>query len=314
MTQRNRNPTSEPPLPKPYDFVPLGTRQTKTPTGHHRTTLSGCLRGTLIAHAPVHVASGLLRQTNDRNYPLIKEHARSTEHLIIPSTSLKGCIRSILEAISPAAVTITKADLPRTAEPSRSLKNLDPAQRLFGAMGYQGHVRFADSRLESGAPIIVPSPQLFRPRPESTETYYDDDIPKGRKFYMHGTQAQGNLPLEACPSGSRFSLRADFDNLSMGEIGLLLYALGLGEPKLWPKLGGAKPACLGTLEVCDLHIETYTAATRYTDLDSQPTPQALAPLLDAAKSEHLILHEQLQRLADILRWPRPDRDCPDRAY
>jgi hypothetical protein len=106
----------------------------------------------------------------------------------------------------------------------------------------------------------------------------------------------------------------DFENLTGGELGLLLYALGLGEPKLWPKLGGAKPACLGTIEVVDARLETIDARAAYADFDVAPQPLAIAPLLQAARDEKLVLDEQLQRLAEVLRWPREDRGCPDRSY
>lgn len=310
----------EPPLPKPYEFVPLpeGKLPLQPPAGHQRYQhLNGTLYAALIAHSPVHVASGLLEQTRDRQYPMVKAHFRVGGRLAIPATSLKGCIRSILEAISPSAVAITRArPLPRGAEPSYALNKLDVAQRLFGTLGYQGQVRFSDALIEpeNAQPEIVPSVQLFRPRPEALDTYFDGQRVKGRKFYMHGKLARGNLPLETCPVASRFSFRVDFANLTRGELGLLLSALGLGEPKLWPKLGGGKPACLGTLEVVDAHLEVLDARTAFTDFDATPQPHELGPLLDAAKSEQLLLEQQMQRLAGVLRWPREDRSCPDRSY
>ncbi len=319
--QRNRGGRGpmEPPLPKPYAFVPLAPGvDHRAPAGHQRLQkLNGTLHATLEARSPVHVASGLLEPTRDRQYPLVKAHFRVNGRLAIPATSLKGCIRSILEAISPSAVAITRArPLPREAEPSRAVDRLDVAQRIFGALGYQGQVRFSDALIEpeNRQPEIVPSVQLFRPRPESVSTYFDGSRVKGRKFYMHGKLAKGDLPLEACPAGSRFTFRVDFTNLSAGELGLLLIALGLGEPRLWPKLGGGKPACLGTIEVVDARVETIEPRAAYSDFDVAPQPLAIAPLLQAARDETLVLEEQLHRLADVLRWPREDRACPDRSY
>ncbi len=308
----------EPPLPKPYAFVPLRKAEHKKPAGHHKLqNLNGTLHATVIARSPVHVASGLLEPTGDRQYPVVKAHFRVNERLAVPATSLKGCIRSIVEAISPSAVAVTRArPLPREAEPSRAVDRLDVAQRIFGALGYQGQVRFSDALIEPAdtRPEIVPSVQLFRPRPESVSTYFDGNRVKGRKFYMHGALAKGDLPLEACPAGSRFSFRMDFENLTEGELGLLLYALGLGEPKLWPKLGGGKPACLGTIEVIDVRVETIDTRAAYTDFDVAPQPLEIAPLLQAARAEKLVLDEQLRRLAEVLRWPHEDRGCPDRSY
>ncbi len=309
---------SEPPLPKPYEFVPLpqGRIPTAPPAGHHRyqpDSLTGTLTATIIARSPVHVASGLLEPTSDRQYPLVKGHFRTQGMLAIPGTSLKGCIRSIVEAISRSSVQVTRArDLPREYQPSRSLDQLDVAQRIFGALGYQGMVRFGDAVLVEGRAAIVSSVQLFRPRAEAHDTYFDGRQPKGRKFYMHGKLAQGNLPLEACAEGSRFALRMEFENLAAAELGLVLRALGLSEPRFLPKIGGGKPACLGTIEVLDRLLIATAPSAAYADFDVTPQPLEIAPLLEAAQS--LVISTQLGKLAEVLRWPREDRDCPDGSY
>ena len=312
----------QPPLPKPYDFVPLpeGRVATRGPAGHHRyhaDSLTGSLRATIIARSPVHVASGLLEQMRDRDYPLVKAHFRTGGTPAIPGTSLKGCIRSIAEAISGSAVQVTRArELSRDYQPSRSPDQLDVAQRIFGTLGYQGMLRFGDALQVAGGVITVPTPQLFRPRPESTATYFDGRRPWGRKFYMHGKLATGNLPLEACAEGSRFALQMEFENLSRGELGLILIALGLGEPQLWPKLGGGKPACLGTIEVEreSVSLVAFEGAAAYSDFDAVPQAVETSSLIGAAGREGLILEMQLQKAAEILKWPRQDRDCPYRNY
>lgn len=310
-----------PPLPKPYDFVPLpeGRPQLAPPKGHHRFsagTLSGTLRASIVARSPVHVASGLLEHNpRDQKNPMVKGHFRTGGQLAIPATSLKGCIRSIAEALSRSAVQITRArDLPREYAPPRTADELDVAQRIFGALGYQGQARFADAPLVEGRGTVVPTPQLFRPRPESVDTYFDGRRPRGRKFYMHGALAKGNLPLEACDIGSRFELRLDFANLTPGELGLVLAAMGLGEPRFCPKLGGAKPACLGTIEVVDPRLTVLDMRAAYGDFDAPTREQEIAPLIEAARTEKLLLGPQLAQLAEVLRWPREDRSCPDRNY
>jgi len=321
MSYRDRDRDSiEPPLPKPYKFVPLpeGHIPIEPPTGHHRYQagrLNGTLTATIIARSPVHVASGLLEPKNDRTYPMVKGHFRTGSRPAIPGTSLKGCIRSIVEAISRSSVQVTRArELPREYQPSRQIDQLDVAHRIFGSLGYQGMVRFSDALLERGDTVIVPSVQLFRPRQEAVDTYFDGRRPRGRKFYMHGALAKGNLPLEACPVESRFGMRMEFENLTAGELGLVLTALGLGEPKLWPKLGGGKPACLGTIEVTGIALTGLDTTAAYTDFDAQPQSLDTATLLAAARAEKLVLEPQLAQLAEVLRWPREDRECPDRSY
>ncbi len=323
MSYRDRGP-QQPPLPKPYDFVPLpeGSIPTKPPAGHHHYAAeryTGVLRATLIARSPVHVASGLLQPTKDQNYPLVKGHFRTQERLAIPGTSLKGCIRSVAEAISRASVQVTRArELDRRYLPAREADQLDVVQRIFGALGYQGMLRIADALLpvETQA-VIVPSPQLFRPRSEATDVYFEGRRARGRKFYMHGKLAGGDLPLEACPVESHFPLHMDFENVSGAELGLVLTALGLsaeGQPRFWLKLGGGKPACLGTIEVSAPTLSVAPPQAAYSDFDVALQPLAIAPLLEAAQREGLVLAAQLDRVTDILRWPRPDRQCPDRSY
>ena len=313
-----RDHDNQPPLPKPYEFVPLppGRPSTEPPAGHHSYRegyLNGVLMATIIARSPVHVASGLLEPTNNRQYPMAKAHFRTGGKPAIPGTSLKGCIRSIVEAITRSSVQVTRArELPREYQPGRSVERLDVAQRIFGALGYQGMVRFGDAALENGSTTIVPSVQLFRTHSESYNTYFDGREPRGRKFYMHGKLAQGNLPLEACPIESRFGLRMDFENIAPGELGLVLVALGLGEKRFLPKLGGAKPACLGTIEVIDASLTALDTRAAYGEFDAAPERLDIQAVLDAAKP--LILNTQLGKLADVLRWPREDRDCPDRNY
>ena len=329
MSYRDRG-SQPPPLPKPYEFVPLpdGRIPLDAPAGHHRyqaERYSGTLTGQIIARSPVHVASGLLEQSGDRKYPMAKAHFRTQGRLGIPATSLKGCIRSIAEAISRSSVQVTRArEIERPSEIREKDRRevtarLDVAQRIFGALGYQGMVRFSDALLPATATsVIIPSPQLFRPRSESTDTYFDGRRPYGRKFYMHGTLAKGDLPLEACPIGSAFDLRMEFENLSAAELGLVLIALGLSEtsshPRFYPKLGGGKPVCLGTIEVTNLNLGGFSGAAAYVEFDSAPQPLDVAPLIAAARNERLILNEQLGRLAEILRWPREDRGCPDGNY
>ncbi len=129
---------------------------------------------------------------------------------------------------------------------------------------------------------------------------------------MHGKLAQGNLPLEACPIDSRFDLHMEYENLTPGELGLVLTALGLGETRFLPKLGGGKPACLGTIEIMSPLLTKITPNAAYADFDITAQSMDVAPLLEAAKP--LVLNSQLGKLADVLRWPREDRECPDQSY
>jgi hypothetical protein len=308
------------PLPKPYDFVPLPEDKIKLEdvNGHHiyqDQNLTGYITTTIIARSPVHVGSGLLELSENKRYPLVKGLLRSQNQPVIPGSSLKGCIRSIVEAITASAVQVTRArELPRQYKPPIAIEKLDIAQQIFGTLDYQGLVRFHDAVLEVGEVEIVPSVQLFRPRSESYNTYFDGSMPKGRKFYMHGKLAEGNLPLEACAVDSRFFLRIDFENISRAQLGVFLIALGIAEPRFNPKLGGAKPACLGTIEFTDLNIFNADRQNAYHNFEL--TYQALTAdeFIQTAFANNILLTKQLNKLAEILQWPNNNRNCPDRSY
>lgn len=321
---RERGGPPQPPLPKPYEFVPLpaGRIPLAQPAGHDRLKadlVHGVLTATLIARSPVHVASGLLEPRRDRDNPLVKAHFRTNGRPAIPGTSLKGCIRSIVEAISLSSVGViapkNRHDIPDNLRPSTRRDALDVSQRLFGTLGYQGAIRFADALLLHGNTTIFRSVQLHAPAKTKQPYLNDDDKAEGRKFYMHGKPAEGGLPLEVCPVDSRFELTMHFQNLTRGELGLLLFGLGLGEPRLWPKLGGAKPVCLGTLEVSTPKVCLSTPTERYSSFDDDDhTEVELATLFQEAHARTLVLREQLDKLADILRWPNEGRNCPERNY
>src|SRR4051812_26279867 len=102
--RRFDRPDGEEPPPKPYAFVPIpqGSTSPKHPAGHDRyqdELLTGTITGALVALSPVHVASGNIELTGGRP-SLVKAHFRRNDRPAIPGSSLKGVIRSIVEAIS----------------------------------------------------------------------------------------------------------------------------------------------------------------------------------------------------------------------
>jgi hypothetical protein len=76
----------------------------------------------------------------------------------------------------------------------------------------------------------------------------------------------------------------------------VLIARGLGEKRFLPKLGGAKPACLGTIEVTDAALTTLDTRAAYAEFDTASASQEIAPLLEAAKP--LVLNTQLGKRAE----------------
>jgi len=316
-----------PPLPKPYAFVPFAPAGAVTvaPIGHDRyqeELLTGSIQGTLVALSPLHVASGSIELTGGQP-SLVKAHFRCGDRPAIPGSSLKGAIRSIVEAISdpPSCARVTQArrdTLPPRIPACREVKansrkdaQLCLACRMFGAMGYLGRLRFYDAIQEGEDPKTIQIPSLFQPRTREN-IYYDHGQVKGRKFYMHGQgngqAATGNVPIEVCPVGSQFPLRIEFDNLSREELGLLLVALGQADPPLFPKLGGGKPACCGSMRVEIASVTTYNGDA----LEFHPE-SASQDIEELVQDRPLTNMDRLNKLAAILRFPGK-QPCPDRNY
>jgi len=313
----------EPAVPKPYGFVrinPLTKQDRDHPAGHAKYkpgTVSGMLRGEILARTPLHVASGTLEVTDIPEAPLVKAHVRSGGRPVVPGSSLKGAIRSIVEAISPSCVRITRVrrnQLPRNTSGCRDERNLCVACRMFGSLGYQGQVRFSDAVLQEGlATRWTEMPALYAPRSRAN-VYFERGQVKGRKFYMHGQSAIGDTPVEVCPPGAVLEFTVQFENLRPAELGLLLVASGQGEPKLYPKLGGGKPACYGSIDVQVTELEVFQAMeTAYTDYDATALTQDWQPYLKAVSESGLVLAPQLKDLADLLRLDA-ERACPAGNY
>jgi len=318
MSQRRSDYGGPPPQPKPYGFVSVTRERVprQRPAGHddfEAGLVSGTITGVITALTPVHVASGQIELTGKREPPLVKAHVRVGGRPVIPGSSLKGSIRSIVEAISASCIRITRArrdQQPREAVACQKLDQLCVACRMFGALGYQGQVRFLDAVLRGNRTEIIQVPSFYAPRPRE-RLYYEGGQIKGRKFYEHGKLARGNVPIEVCPVGSRFDFSVQFDNLAPAELGLLLIALGQGDSRLRLKLGGGKPACCGSIEIALTQLKVVDMAAAYAQYDATLVEADVNTYLAAARE--LVLPGQLRELAELLRYPS-ERECPERNY
>ncbi len=317
MSRRSYQPAA----PKPYGFVgidPLQDGDREKPVGHHRYQhISGTLQGEIQALSPVHVASGTVEMQPDPSAPVYKAHVRSGGRVVIPGSTLKGVVRSMVEAISASCIRITRArrnQLPRGAQGCRDEKDLCVACRMFGSLGYQGQVRFTDAKLRRGQrTALARVPSLYAPRTRAGGVYVERGQVKGRKFYRHGQPATGNVPVEVCPARSVFDFGLHFDNLTSAQLGLLLTGLGVGEPPLMLKLGGGKPTCYGSVRFSLTNLEIFEdVKAAYTDYD---TDQAASsdPTEHLAAAQEIIRSERLRELAELLQVDT-DRRCPEGNY
>lgn len=310
--------------PKPFAYIPLPKRiDKKHPTGHdqyHASHISGQIRGTIEALSPIHIGSGVIDIGQD--VELIKTAVRTGGNIVMPGSSLKGAIRSVVEAVSESCVSkvsyqVRKA-VPRDFSECRQKNRLCVACRMFGAMGFQGNIAIQDAPHIEGEIGTEHVPELYAPGRYQRRL---QDIP-GRKFYMHGEVASGETPIEACKRGSKFRFVIQVDNLKKSEWGLLFTALGHHPDHPFKlKIGGAKPACFGSIDIQidEIQVEEQTR-DRYLDWNVQQESAKDGEQLETWKREctdqatnSLIKQDLLTALAQILRYPN-DRNCPSGLY
>jgi hypothetical protein len=318
-------------VPKPYDFVeiePLSPGDRQGPTGHeryHSGTVSGLLEATLIVATPLHVSSGRIRMRRGKQPPLVKEITRVNGQPCVPASTLKGMGRSVVEAITHSCLRVTdahsrrgkwskyKVKYPEGTQGCSNLKQLCLACRMFGALGFEGHIRFGDAVLSNGSLTIASMPSLWEPAKKGAGPYLRGKYPTGRKFYKHGqTVTQADTPVEVLLPESQLAFTVRFENLIPGELGVLLTALGLGEPRLVLKLGGGKPACYGSAIVSLNNLQVWKDARKlYADYDVERIARSKGEYLEAAAD--MLLPDQLRRLAEIWAYD-VNWQCPEGNY
>ncbi len=311
--------------PKPFAFVPLPERVNRNrPTGHdkyHSNHISGQIRGTIQALSPIHIGSGIIDIGDD--VELIKTAVKTGGNIVLPGSSLKGAVRSVVEAISGSCVSKVSSQVrravPKGFAECRQKDNLCVACRMFGAMGFQGNISIQDAPKTTGDIKTEHVPELYAPGRGQRRMR---DVP-GRKFYKHGEVATGSTPVEACQEDSTFSLVLQVDNLTQSEWGLLFTALGHHPQHSFKlKIGGAKPVCFGSIDIQidEIQVQEQTRS-RYLNWDvAQDAVKAgddmatwIQMCIAAAETDSLIQQDLLSQLAEILKYPN-DRNCPTGLY
>jgi hypothetical protein len=267
---------------KPYDFVPFPKERPYREKGVGQDKLdarllSGTLELTLHTLTPVHVGSGYsdFIKAGDREYLAalqaskpVREAEAVRRRYLIPGSSLKGAVRSIVEAITRSCIRVTQGRhrpyIPQGYGGCMSVNDLCIACRLFGAQDYQGHVSFEDAVAPRGSLVLLGTPLLWTPARGGRglpPRYLQGNQARGRKFYAHARPASGADPRACIKSGAELPLRIHFLNLSEVELGILLTALGLHPSHPFPiKLGGGKPVGLGSVQVIPQRINLLQGA------------------------------------------------------
>ncbi len=279
--------------PKPFFWISWQGKpelEQQAPVPHDRFAgLSGQLELEIeVRSRYLYVGSGQIELRSNQGQELAcYTFARRDGQLIIPATSIKGAVRSIVEAISNSCVKLAARGerVPDSHRPCRNEDSLCPACRIFGTTRYRGRVHFTDA-VPSGdvRPDIIKIADLWPPRQA-----------QGRKFYLSKRfqgldlkPARNHRFLEVVPQGSTFRTVLRFENATSAEMGLLIRALGLDRSPRDPsriayvfpiKLGGAKPRCLGSVRFTPKGLRLIPEGPRF--LLSLPEGGVKVPMMEA---------------------------------
>jgi hypothetical protein len=324
---------------KPYNFVsfPKDRPNLQRPYGHHKydqNRLHGTLYLTLKVQTPLHVSTGAVVLGSDigTKISLIKTMVQGVDNkLSIQGSSLKGCIRSVYEAITNSTLPVITSRYKDKIPPERlSCKNkekLCPASRVFGALYWQGLIEFNDANCEIVNFSTGFMPSLYRPRPDQSKAYFINGKVAGRKFYFNTSKAidkgqKEGISVQQAGREYTFTTEIQFKNLLPEELGTLLIVLG--QDKKYPialKVGGGKPIGMGTMTVnVDKINQPQNLKQRYStyeiseddELTGVKLVQFIQKYIQIAHSR-LIQKQQLEELAAILRYPS-DRLPPEGMY
>jgi CRISPR/Cas system CSM-associated protein Csm3 (group 7 of RAMP superfamily) len=263
------------------------------------------------------------------NEPAVYTFSRRDGQLIIPSTSIKGAVRSVFEALSNSCVSqVARKDKrpPKGHHSCREVKkgqedrtHLCPACRLFGTTGYRGRVHFSDA---------VPVGQIEATRIKIADLWPPRQA-KGRKFYQSKAfhlpdmrPEKNHRFLEVVPQEAKFQTTLFFENLSASEVGVLLRALGLGpHPRkqdsivyAFPiKMGGAKPRCLGSVRFRPAGLFLVDRDDLLNTLPQGRLVRPMSPQLRRWLDNTGLVDESIWECFREKARPKPDT-CPQEVY
>lgn len=231
-------------MSKPFSFVPFLDYRPYSDEGN----LEGVIKLNIKVLTPVHISSGKIDEHNGKLY---KKFLRINDEVTIPGTSIKGCVRSVAEAISYSCYQPGKNvgfnKLPYGKANDRHKDCI--ICKTFGSMGRKSKVIFSDFKLVKGDMDIIGIPNLYAPNIDE-KLYFSNGKYKGYKFYYHGISSiceKGTSFFEFAKVGCEFEGEIYYNGLTQKQLNLLCYSLGLNG-SIQHKIGYGKPAYYGSVE------------------------------------------------------------------
>lgn len=341
------------PSEKPYVLIPFpeGDPRRSPVQGHHHYAAdryTGHLDLRLTTLTPLQVASGFqdVATVGGREQVLLQQAGRHRDGRrvpVVPASSLKGAIRSLVEILSrsclPVLASPVRPHAPRPLARCTSVERLCPACSLFGMAGAShnaawARVAFEDAVVADGrereALQVVATPLLWtgvKPGRRLPDRYLEGRQVKGRKVYYHRKPASGPDAREAFKPGATLQTRMYVVNVSAAELGLIASALGQHPSYRFPvKLGAAKPVGLGSVrvEIVNFAFAVGPGERGLTTrgrlgggaLPAQPgdVGAAVQRWVEAAEREGLLVRDNLARLARALDEGGLKESAPSGPY
>lgn len=292
----------------PYDFARIDwgkLPQRRKPVWHHRLTgaegqrlYSGYIELDIYAETPLFIADPRSVSSDPRKAALSIKNKLG--EYIIPGSSLKGMLRTVVETLGNGCLTLFdggyergkvnyRREVPEAFQKCGNNTQLCIACRIFGMLKertggvFLGKVNIGDAVVDTKSVTTYGSMYtavLVEPKPHHADFYLDTSRSHiaGRKFYFHHSRDKEPLtsdrlvPMGGKPANryidpldydTKFHVRIDFTNLEEDEFGVLLLALTL-EENMRHKIGYGKPLGLGSISIQPTHLMLVDYATRYT--------------------------------------------------
>lgn len=280
-----------------YEFVPLPdrVRRAPRPDARHDKRVDGAITASLtlrlVTEQPLHVGAGF---KTVRDGQIARAAVTSTGTPCVPGSTLKGVLRGRFEAITRSCALFRAKDRPVKVRSSsfpdararftRDVTDRDVFQpcsdrngscaacALFGRMSLRGRIAVSDftpiEPITLGVAEIAEmfSPNLhhvgtFTPQSERGETMLVVSDLHGRKFARgRGPETQARERIEVIPSGSALRGELRLTNVTTGELGGLLAALGV-RPVSRLKVGAGKGHGFGLVRVDHFEARARFGAT-----------------------------------------------------
>ena len=289
----------------PYDFVPIDTQhppERRRPVWHNALAPdnarpgklhSGYLYLYIRAETPLFIPDTISREQDPRD---LREHIRDkADFCIIPGTSIKGMLRTVVETLCRGCLTVINRDSPVPGDfaPCDNNTSLCISCRLFGMMQRQRQAEVFLGKVNIGDAVAFDQDPdyheplytavLDAPKPRHRAFYLDQQgrFIAGRKFYFHNQKLLTEKRLIPIPNrdtyrnqyiqplaiGTDFSSRIDFINLEADEFAALLFAMQLRED-MRHKIGYGKPIGLGSVQLNVTNLQLVDYAKRYKEVRS----------------------------------------------